>query len=179
VNPRSLTTNLQETISITLDTKFTINVSVTVIPGAAVAEVAATPLSMQAEPRLRSVTRSAPLAADTDGLDDEQSGSLRLDVGTPDTPGWLLVSADRSTTPATLTVLVNPGQFSPGTYQGRISISATGANTVNIDVTLMVSATICSRTFLGLKHQVQSASPLPVRQGKTLVRRHQGSPGWR
>ncbi len=54
---------------------------------------------------------------------------------------WLVTSANaNNTTPSTLTVSVNSTSLAAGTYSGNIQILPTGGNTVNIPVSLTVSA---------------------------------------
>ncbi|MBI2816756.1 MAG: hypothetical protein HYX72_07435 [Acidobacteria bacterium] len=54
---------------------------------------------------------------------------------------WLSILPNAGTTPSSALVMVNTAGLSPGTYQGVISISATGAsNTQNVIVTLTLGA---------------------------------------
>jgi uncharacterized protein (TIGR03437 family) len=57
--------------------------------------------------------------------------------------GWLQVSQNGASTPASLNVTVIPGSLAPGTYSGAITITASGASNspATVVVTLTVSAT--------------------------------------
>ncbi|HLY16669.1 MAG TPA: hypothetical protein VKR61_05570 [Bryobacteraceae bacterium] len=55
--------------------------------------------------------------------------------------GWLSVTPTSATTPATLTVSVNPANLGANTYSGSITLTGgAGVNAVNITVTLTVTA---------------------------------------
>jgi uncharacterized protein (TIGR03437 family) len=54
--------------------------------------------------------------------------------------GWLSVTPTSATTPATLTVSVNPANLGAGSYSGSIALNASGTAQLNITVTLTVNA---------------------------------------
>ncbi len=65
------------------------------------------------------------------------SVSARTQIGA----NWLAVTTNTNSTPATLTVSVNPAGLSPGTYRGTITASAFAGSDIRIaEVTLVVTA---------------------------------------
>lgn len=85
---------------------------------------------------------------------------------------WLTVNSSSTTTPSTLTVGVNPGSLTGGSYSATISIASTGASNspLIINVSLVVSskptlsATPTSLTFTG-----QSGGANPASQSISLT----------
>jgi uncharacterized protein (TIGR03437 family) len=80
--------------------------------------------------------------------------------------GWLRVSANRSTTPATATVSVSPAGLATGSYTGRISIAAAGhANSpLGVDVFLSVRSPLTVSALpdsLSFEYQSGDLNPLP------------------
>lgn len=76
---------------------------------------------------------------------------------------WLFTSLSSNTTPATLTVSVNPAGLNAGTYVANVAIPVFGGgNTVNIPVTLVVSglpSITASPTSIPLAYSVGSTPP--------------------
>jgi len=60
--------------------------------------------------------------------------------------GWLSVSPASATTPASLTVAVNPAGLNPGSYTGMVTLSAPGATQVTVSVYLTVAPGLPSIT---------------------------------
>jgi hypothetical protein len=83
----------------------------------------------------------APLAQ-TVGV-DLTSGSLGFTAAVTQGASWLSVGPSASTTPASLTVSVNPAALSPGPYSGTIQIVASGSpiSPQNLGVTLGTNVT--------------------------------------
>ncbi|MBI3696385.1 MAG: hypothetical protein HY238_16300 [Acidobacteria bacterium] len=69
-------------------------------------------------------------------------GAMGLNFTVAVTGGWLLVGPTSGTTPANLSVAVNPAGLTPGTYTGTVIITSAGASNspVTIGVTLVVTA---------------------------------------
>ena len=61
---------------------------------------------------------------------------------------WLVVTPLTATTPASLTLTVTPGSLTAGCYNGSVSITGAGANTISIPVTLVLGSgpVICGIT---------------------------------
>jgi uncharacterized protein (TIGR03437 family) len=71
------------------------------------------------------------------------SGAAIAFTATASSSGWLSVAPTSGTTPATLTVTVNPANLGAGTYQGSVALSGgNGASQFLVNVTLTVSATL-------------------------------------
>ena len=88
--------------------------------------------------------------------------------------GWLSVSPASGTTPASLSVSVNPTGLSPGSYNGTITITAPGAS--NSPQTVSVSLTVTSSTSTTislnpsvLNYAYQSGGNLPQAQAVTVT----------
>lgn len=96
-------------------------------------------------------------------------------VTTPTGGTWLSVSPSSGTTPAALTVSVNPAGLSPGTYTGRIRSTAqdSAGGLSDVVVTLTVSARLTAQpTSLTFTHRVDAVAPEP----QTLQVSTSGSP---
>jgi len=91
--------------------------------------------------------------------------SAGLSVSAVVTQGsWLSASLSPSASPETLTVSVNPNGLTAQTYQGMIQLSAAGAVSVNLPVTLTVSqpAVItanCTPSPLAFSYTIAGAAP--------------------
>jgi trimeric autotransporter adhesin len=77
--------------------------------------------------------------------------------------GWLSASVSSNTTPATLTVSVNPAGLNAGTYTANIALPVFGGgSTLNIPVTLVVAglpSITASPSSLSLNYSVGGVSP--------------------
>jgi uncharacterized protein (TIGR03437 family) len=77
---------------------------------------------------------------------------------------WLSVSPSSGSTPANVSISVNPAGLGAGTYSGSVTISSTGASNSpqSISITLTVSATpalTISQATLGFSYQLGGAAP--------------------
>jgi uncharacterized protein (TIGR03437 family) len=75
---------------------------------------------------------------------------------------WLTVSPGNGTTPATLTVAVNPSALAAGTYNTNIQVAPNGAATLSIPVTLAVAdrvTPVVSATVSAANQQTGALSP--------------------
>lgn len=80
----------------------------------------------------------------------------------PTSSGWLRVPQSAGTTPASITVSVNPADLAPGSYTGSLSIQSPTAGQVSVPVTLAVSSANTLRvtpTSLGFSHRLGSNPP--------------------
>ncbi len=86
------------------------------------------------------------------------------------TSGWLTVTANNTSTPATLTVSVNPTGLATGNYDGRITLTAAGIvnSPFNIPVRLAVSAAGPQFTAGGLANAA-TYFPAVVAPGEAIV----------
>lgn len=66
--------------------------------------------------------------------------NFNLATTTSDGGSWLIVASNPATTPGVVSARVNASGLAPGNYNGTIAISAQGLNTINVPVTLVVSA---------------------------------------
>jgi uncharacterized protein (TIGR03437 family) len=84
---------------------------------------------------------------------------------------WLSVSPAGGTTPASLSVSVNPSGLSPGTYSGTITISAPGASnspqTVSVSLAVTSAPKISASPSL-LNYAYQNGGNLPQAQAITV-----------
>ncbi len=64
------------------------------------------------------------------------------------TEGWLSATADRNSTPANVTVTVNPSGLDAGVYNGQVLIVSSGSQSGLVTVTLTVSSTNPSNTII-------------------------------
>ncbi|MGB7718987.1 MAG: BACON domain-containing carbohydrate-binding protein [Bryobacteraceae bacterium] len=82
---------------------------------------------------------------------------------------WLSVGPASGTTPANLSVSVNPTGLSPGSYNGTITITAPGASPLSVAVTLTVtSPSTISVSPRILNYAYQSGGDLPEPQAVTV-----------
>ena len=79
----------------------------------------------------------APPAAQTVSLTSGTAANFTLSVSTASGGTWLFVSPSSGTTPANLTVSVNPLGLAPGTYDGTIAISTTPPLAVRVSLTIV------------------------------------------
>ncbi len=87
-------------------------------------------------------------------------------VQSPSNGTWLSVSPGSGTTPANLTVSVNPASVPAGTYSGTIVINGTGAsnNPVSVPVTFTVNpqpTVVVKPSSLSFSYQIGFPQPLP------------------
>ena len=76
--------------------------------------------------------------------------------------GWLRVPQSAGTTPASITVSVNPTDLAPGSYTGSLAIQSPTAGQVTVPVTLAVSSANTLKvtpTSLGFSHRLGSTPP--------------------
>ena len=124
----------------------TYNGSITVTPASGVAQTVAVTLtvsaaaSLTATPNPLAFTFTAgnpPPAAQTVSVTSTVSAVTF--TATAASSGWLSVTQSGATTPATLSVSVNPANLGAGTYSGSVSLSGgSGTLQLNIGVTLAV-----------------------------------------
>jgi Viral BACON domain len=69
-------------------------------------------------------------------------GPLTYSASTSGGP-WLTASPTTGTTPGTIMVSVNPANMSAGTYSGTVQLSAPGANSSKVNVTLNITSRGC------------------------------------
>lgn len=122
--------------------------SVTITPASGAAQTVTVTLTVTAAASLTATPN--PLAfAFTSGNPPPADQTLSVTSGGAAIPftaaassnGWLAVTPTSGTTPATLTVSVNPGSLGAGSYQGSISLSGeNGTPQFNVNVTLTVVA---------------------------------------
>lgn len=87
--------------------------------------------------------------------------------GTTSAGEWLAISPATGTTPATISVTVNPENLAPGFYTGSVEISVPGAETgaVSVPVTVLVSSDpVLTVTPERLQFLYQIGGPPPARQ---------------
>ena len=118
------------------------------------------------------------------------SGTAGVGFGVQVTAGssWLATSANvNNTAPTTLTVSVSSAAMQAGTYSGNIQIQPTGGNTVNVPVTLTISApaaisaTPTALTFsyrAGDSAPRRNQSPSPARAWRSPPRPPVPAIGW-
>jgi uncharacterized protein (TIGR03437 family) len=105
-------------------------------------------ITVTASPSLRLGTNSINFAYQSgDNLPQPQAVMVSSSAATAFTAtatggSWLSVSPANGTTPASLSVSVNPAGLNPGTYNGTITITAPGAS--NSPQTVAVSLTVTS-----------------------------------
>ena len=96
------------------------------------------------------------------------SGTAGVGFGVQVTAGssWLATSANvNNTAPTTLTVSVSSAAMQAGTYSGNIQIQPTGGNTVNVPVTLTISAPAAiSATPTALTFSYRAGDSAPASQ---------------
>lgn len=85
---------------------------------------------------------------------------------------WFSVSPTSGSTPASLSVSVNPTGLNPGTYNGSVTITAPGAG--NSPQTVAVSLTVTSAPTLSisansLNYAYQTGSSLPQAQAVSVT----------
>jgi uncharacterized protein (TIGR03437 family) len=85
-------------------------------------------------------------------------------IGVSSTLNWLSVNTNTGTTPGTFTLNISPGNLATGVYGGTVTLSATGANTVTITISLSVggaSTLVPSPPNLSFAAQVGSTATTP------------------
>ncbi len=73
---------------------------------------------------------------------------------------WLTLSSSSGTTPANVTVSVNPSGLAPGAYTGTITVASSAAS--NSPLTINVTLTVTQRAAGALQQVVNAASFLPT-----------------
>jgi uncharacterized protein (TIGR03437 family) len=125
------TYNGQVTIAIPGATNNSINVPITL--------VVAAPANLNVSPQSLSFTyQTGGSNPASQSLSITSSGGA-LNYSVASDSSWLTVSATSGTTPGTLNVSINPAGLSVGSVSGNLSISAPGATTVKVPVTLTIS----------------------------------------
>lgn len=123
--------------------------SITITPTGGVAQTVAVALTVSA-PGLLAVTPATlafsyiagNAAPATETVPVTSTGPAVTFTATASSTGWLSVTQSATTTPATLTVAVNPANLGAGSYTGSISLSGSnGVQQVTVSVTLAVTAT--------------------------------------
>lgn len=124
------------------------NGSITVTPTGGVAQTVAVTLTVSAAASLAATpnplafaytTGNPPPAAQTVSV--TSTGQAVTFAATASSSGWLSVTQSAATTPATLSVSVNPANLGAGPYNGSIALSGgSGVQQLNIIVTLTVIA---------------------------------------
>jgi uncharacterized protein (TIGR03437 family) len=91
--------------------------------------------------------------------------SFTATVATSSGGNWLAVNPPGGTTPGSIGVsVINLGSLTPGTYNGTVTATAAGSNTVAIPVTLTVNATpslTVNPTMLSFSYTSGGAVPTP------------------
>lgn len=126
--------------------------------------------------------RSGP-AAQTLGL--QSSGGASASYSVTDDADWLTVTPAAGTTPASLTVSVDPAGLAPGTYRGTVTATADGhvsdATTVTLVVYDLLVSTATDRSggavFAGGTVSGKVAIFLAPDAGPTQVRFYRDDPG--
>src|SRR6185437_13923520 len=70
-------------------------------------------------------------------------------VDTPAGGGWLSATASNLTTPATITVMVDPTGLASGQYTGSVKLTAAGSTSQTVTVNLMVPMAAGGNIILG------------------------------
>jgi uncharacterized protein (TIGR03437 family) len=153
VTPASGTNNA--TLSVTVNpaglAPGTYDGTITVTPAGGTAQTVAVTLTVSGAGSLVATPASLAFAYNASGsapapqtVSVTSSGQAVAFTATPSSSGgWLSVTPSGGTTPATLSVSVNPGGLQGGTYSGTIALSAaSGTLQLNIAVTLTVVSTL-------------------------------------
>jgi len=137
VNTATLTTgsyNALITLSATGATSVTIPVALTVTAAPAAPAIGASPLSLS----FTAQQGGAPPATQALAISNTGGGTLTWTAS--DDAAWLSVSPVSGTSNGVVTVTAIPGTLATGTHTGTITLSATGASSVSIPVSLTVTA---------------------------------------
>lgn len=104
--------------------------------------------------------------AQTIGVTTSTGGSLGFSVSAAASPvGWLAVSTNSTTTPATATVTVNPAGLSAGQYSGNVTFTPSSGAVVTVPVTLNVHGQpAVSAAPAALAFTWRSGDPKPAAQ---------------
>ena len=174
-------------ISATLPSSFTglVTIQVKAVPGtdaitimAAVPgpTLAATPTSLQ----FAYTSGGTVPAAQSVQITNSGSGTLTWTAAASD--AWLSVSAASGTAPSTLSVSVSPTALKTGTYNGKVTITATDAanSPLTIDVTLTVtaSAAMVTVTPQTLSFSYTVGGTAPAAQSISITTGGTGSLAW-
>jgi uncharacterized protein (TIGR03437 family) len=124
--------------------------SITVTPASGVAQIVAVTLtvsgpgSLTAAPSALTFAYSAGTVSPApQTVSVTSSGEAVTFTATATSSGWLSVTPTSATTPATLSVSVNPANLGGGTYTGTIALSgSSGTLQLNITVTLTVTTAL-------------------------------------
>lgn len=138
----------------------TVNVPVTVNVTGAVT-VAANPTAVTLNVAAGSPTQVTTAVQLTSTSTTIPNPSFTTTVTTANSQNWLSVASNSTVLPATLTVAVNPAALTQGTYTGNIAVNVTGAQTLNIPVTVTATAggsIQLSPTSLTFNHQTSNTS---------------------
>ncbi len=87
-----------------------------------------------------SLTFTAPAASQTVQVDGTPGLRWTAAVATTSGGNWLLINPTTGVVPGTIEVFAIPGELPPGTYAGRITVSAAGASPQTVEVTLIIAA---------------------------------------
>jgi uncharacterized protein (TIGR03437 family) len=110
----------------------------------------------------------------TQTLSVTSTGALIFTATATTTSGgnWLAVTPNSGSTPANLSVSVNPAGMGAGTYSGNVAISSTGApnspQSISVALTVTSAPTISVRSSL-LNFVYQSGGSLPQAQAVTVA----------
>jgi uncharacterized protein (TIGR03437 family) len=81
---------------------------------------------------------------------------------------WLTVSPTSGTTPATLSVSVNPAGLAAGSYTGTVAVTPSGGTATNVTVSLTVTTPTVSVSPTSLSFTYQAGSSTPSAQNVTV-----------
>ncbi|HUB82135.1 MAG TPA: IPT/TIG domain-containing protein [Bryobacteraceae bacterium] len=110
------------------------------------------------------------------------TGTLAWSASVQSQATWLSLSALTGTAPSTVSVTVNPGQLTAGTYTGTVTITGTGASNspATVSVTLVVSAAPASLVVspAALAFTYSSGGAVPAAQSLSIENAGGGSLNW-
>ena len=111
---------------------------------------------------------NASPAAQTVNVTSSTGSPIAFNVSATSTGGWLSASQNSTTTPATVTVSVSPGQLTPSStpYTGTVTLTPTGggtATTVSVSITVTAGASV-TVTPNSLTFNVQAGSAASTQQ---------------
>src|SRR5271165_5808 len=144
------------------------------------------PLTLPVSVRVQAVTTASPsslsfAASVGQNPSAPQSASIDGASGIPFTAqasdSWIVVSPTSGTTPASLSVSVNPAGLTAGPYSGSISVSAVGANSLSIPVsaTIQPALEVVAGSGNGAIFLMPTATPGMFAADTTIVTNTAGS----
>ncbi|MEX2123335.1 MAG: kelch repeat-containing protein [Woeseia sp.] len=101
-------------------------------------EVAGSGTSLIASPSVITITAAAGGAPEEALVSVTTSDSAVVDVGASSDQPWLTVQPSAAQTPTQLTLTVDPGALTAGSYSGSVTVTATGYDPVDVEVDVTV-----------------------------------------